>query len=123
MIGVAQDEFNPFLRGNLTMTTRTRKAPKRFIKPEGGNLFEIVCGRDTCCYLIDEIECRIGGRAFEVEKLDIQDNAVYHVRVLGNRAECDCKGALRHGHCKHGDAILKLLDLGMIGKPETAKAA
>jgi hypothetical protein len=37
-----------------------------------------------------------------------------HVLLEHDGRTCDCKGFLRHGHCKHADAILKLGRLGKL---------
>jgi len=29
-------------------------------------------------------------------------------------ASCECKGCMRHGHCKHGASLLKLRELGRL---------
>jgi hypothetical protein len=42
--------------------------------------------------------------AFRFRKLT-GDQAVYDVRLTEHGLECDCKGGLHHGHCKHADTI------------------
>ncbi len=39
---------------------------------------------------------------------------VYHVNLSDEGHTCDCKGASRHGHCKHIDAVVKLIQLNLI---------
>jgi hypothetical protein len=39
---------------------------------------------------------------------------IYHVNLSDEGSTCDCKGASRHGHCKHIDAVRKIRELGMI---------
>jgi len=64
-------------------------------------------------YWLTAIPSAIGGRAFELVKGERRGGETYHLRILSDgRAECDCKGHVHHGHCKHGDALLKLLELG-----------
>jgi hypothetical protein len=52
---------------------------------------------------------------FKVEKVGPEaDGAAYHVNIDGDRRTCECKGYLRHGHCKHGDGLAALLAAGRL---------
>jgi hypothetical protein len=55
------------------------------------------------------------GRGFLVEKVGIdRDEAKYHVNIDTARRSCECKGFLRHGHCKHADGIAALIAAGRL---------
>ena len=60
-------------------------------------------------YSFREIHCDIGGRGFIVQRQDAVET--YHVRI-GKPAECgcECRGFLRHGHCKHIVGLLALVE-------------
>lgn len=47
----------------------------------------------------------------------------YDVLLGGGNYSCECKGFLRHGHCKHGLAARKIIDAGALRpspRPEQA---
>jgi hypothetical protein len=55
------------------------------------------------------------GRAFQVEKIGLTVNdSPYHVHIDGGRRSCECKGFLRHGHCKHADGLAALVAAGRL---------
>jgi hypothetical protein len=87
-----------------------------------GAAVTLTVGRDCCTYGVREIPCAIGGVGFELVKLDLYDDQVYHVRVGEHGAECDCAGGTYGGKCKHGDAVVKMIELGHLSGP-AAKAA
>ena len=64
-------------------------------------------------YAFKEIPCAIGGRGFAVHRLGLGE--LYHLRV-GKPVECSCEclGFLAHGHCKHIQGIMALLEHGEI---------
>jgi len=91
-----------------------------------GDHVRLHVGKDSCCYLVQEIQCDFHGeRAFQLDKLDIADPAVYYVRIAGQRRECECLGHLRHGRCKHADAVAALLGMGKLPQkfPTCSRAA
>jgi hypothetical protein len=47
----------------------------------------------------------VAQHAFRFRKLT-GDQAVYDVRFTEHGPEYDCKGYLRHGHCKHGATVV-----------------
>lgn len=51
-------------------------------------------------------------RGFAIRK---QDGTVYHVECSPSHRTCDCKGHLRHSHCKHSDAVNVLMGKGQLG--------
>jgi hypothetical protein len=70
-------------------------------------------------YTFREIPCEIGGRGFAVHRLGL--GQLYHVRVgPAQERSCECMGFLRHGHCRHVQALLALEEHGLL--VPTAKA-
>lgn len=58
--------------------------------------------------------CRIGsafGVAFRLVKV-LAPAERYDVLLDGERSSCECKGFLRHHHCKHRDGLQALVDAG-----------
>jgi hypothetical protein len=57
------------------------------------------------------------GKAFAWEKFSVEGGETYHVCLDGDRATCECKGHLAHGHrtvCKHIAATRKLIEQGKL---------
>ena len=55
------------------------------------------------------------GRGFRLEKIGTEGNDDhYHVNIDGDTKTCECKGHLRHGHCKHGDGLAALIAAGKL---------
>jgi hypothetical protein len=67
-------------------------------------------GKETIdVYTLEEIGSDTkGARGFSLTK---EDGTVYNVELDGGFHSCDCKGHERHGHCKHAEALAKLLEL------------
>ena len=87
----------------------------RMVRPlneEGIGVFSVTVGKETAHYVLQEMDCDIGGRGFAVHRLGLGN--LYHVRI-GTPAECscECKGFLYRGQCRH---VLGLLALTREGK-------
>jgi hypothetical protein len=88
--------------------------------PGSGSMSIAVRNRPTV-YKIRELKCSsdFPGRGFRCEKVfggtDPEAEA-YDVFLSHNRDAdiCGCKGLLRHGHCKHLDALAQLIHQGAI---------
>lgn len=78
---------------------------------------EITVGKERALYGIKPIKTDFGQRAFEVVKsgeVDYGERGYYSVLLDGENSTCDCRGWLRHGHCKHCWACQKLADRNLI---------
>ena len=65
------------------------------------------------------IDPGVGSRAYRFAKLT-GDGAVYDLHLGEFGLECQCKGFLRHGHCKHArtvQAAARVFDLLGHGEP------
>ena len=115
------------------MTTTTATAPARQRKPRAkparsirlallpfeGNpgVVRITVGKQSTDYLLLPIPCEVGGAAYQLSKLGLEaDGEVYHVRLTGDPRQdsCDCKGFVRHSHCKHRDGLAALVQAGRL---------
>jgi hypothetical protein len=67
---------------------------------------------DNFRYSVLPIRSDVGGRAFEITRQDTGDT--YHVLLHSPESSCECKGFLRHGHCKHVDALQTLVSRGRL---------
>ena len=113
----------------MTTTTATarprqrkpRQKPARFarlcVKPDGKNpgVVKLIVGKESADYLLTPIPADFG-RGFEVLKIGLEANGEppYHVNLDGDKRTCDCKGGLKHGHCKHADGIAALIQAGKL---------
>ncbi len=99
---------------------RPRQKPARFIrlcvKPAGDcpGVVRITAGKARDDYFLMEILADFG-RGFKVEKVGLLVNdPPYHVNLDGDKRSCECKGFLRHGHCKHADGLAALIAAGRL---------
>jgi len=86
------------------------------VRPEGNGfgIVRITVGKEHADCYISEIPADFG-RGFKVEKIDLTgDGPPYHVNIDGEKKSCECKGFLRHGHCKHADGIVALIATGQL---------
>jgi hypothetical protein len=106
----------------MTSTLATRKSTKprslRFY-PGSPALVEMQIGRDSFAYWIKPIVVDFGA-AYEVRKLLADGGDVYHCHTETHRFSCDCRGHVRHGHCKHSDSIHALIAAGKLDRPNTS---
>ncbi len=73
----------------------------------------ITVGKLAVAYCLFELPCDDAGRrVFRVGKYDLTDK--YTVSVKAGVPECDCKGGVCAGHCKHGDALKSLVAGGKL---------
>jgi hypothetical protein len=111
------------MNGNATAPGRQRKPrpkPARSIRVEvpleynGLGVVRITVGKEYADYFLTELPADFG-RGFAVEKIGLHENEPpYHVNIDGERKSCDCRGFLRHGHCKHSDGLAALIAAGRL---------
>jgi hypothetical protein len=66
------------------------------------------------------------GRAFELTHLEADGGETYHVNLDRDNPTCDCKGFVRHDHCKHVESLVALHlrgKLDVVRPPAGAKPA
>jgi hypothetical protein len=75
----------------------------------------------TCRYIVSETATAWAGRAFHLKKAEGEcgsdDEAEAYDCFIGVNPQdrkCECRGFLRHGHCKHLDSLLALLNHGKL---------
>ncbi len=108
------------------MTTTTTAAPKQrkprpkpqrfvglLIRP-GKNqtgVLRLTVGGKAQDYFLTPLPSDFG-RGFRLVKVGIDvpfGECEYAVNVNGTESSCECKGHLRHGHCKHVDSLAALV--------------
>jgi hypothetical protein len=107
---------------NVTTAKRVRKPrpkPARSIRlcvnPEGQTpgVLRITVGKEQADYFLTAVPADFG-RAFRLEKIGEEDGEAYHVNLDGQQRTCECKGHLRHNHCKHADGLAALIAAGRL---------
>jgi hypothetical protein len=111
------------MNATATAPARQRKPrpkPARFVrlcvKPDSqaAGVVRIRVGKDEADYFVTELAADFG-RGFKVEKIGIDaEPTAYHVNLDGDKKTCECKGHLRHGHCKHADGLAALVKAGKL---------
>ena len=76
-------------------------------------IIDVTVNGRTTSYFVRNISSDFS-RGFSLEKSGPDAGEVSHVLLEQDGRSCDCKGYLRHGHCKHTDALLKLVQLGKL---------
>jgi hypothetical protein len=98
----------------LVSSSALRAKPARSRPPETYHLlhcdhatvFYILRGKESFRYVVEEIACEIGGRAFRLSKQwGVAVEETYHVRLSAEGDTCDCPGGCYAGHCKHVSAL------------------
>jgi hypothetical protein len=98
---------------------RQRVKPQRFVRlcvrPEGASpgVVRITVGKEHADYFLTLIPADFG-RGFTVEKVGLDAAGKYAVNIDREKKTCDCKGHLRHGHCKHADGLAALIARGLL---------
>jgi hypothetical protein len=101
---------------------RQRVKPARSIRlvipfdpsnPSGMAAVRITVGKEAADYSLVRIPSDFG-TAFEVGKVFGGGAEPYRVCLDGEHSTCDCKGHLKHGHCKHVAGLLALQRRGLL---------
>jgi hypothetical protein len=113
--------------------TKASKARKPAQKPErrvtliGADsnpmLVEMTIGKESFAYFVKKLNADYG-MGFEFRKVEVNgmsenSDETYHVHYDPARrwSRCDCKGGEFHGHCKHQEAIVALIQSGKLPVP------
>jgi hypothetical protein len=86
------------------------------VRPEfnGLGIVQITVGTERADYFLTLIPADFG-KGFKVEKIGLHENdPPYHVNIDDDKRSCECKGFLRHGHCKHADGLAALVARGQL---------
>ncbi len=72
-------------------------------------------------YRIERLATEIGGEGFKLEKVEVIDGeprpseeSAYHVLLANGHSQCECKGFLRHNHCKHLESLTAMQKAGRL---------
>jgi hypothetical protein len=96
-------------RAKLTRSIRLKVKPSALGRC---GIVAIAVGKETTDYILNVIPAD-WGQGFELDNLDNAE--LYHVNLdRQGHDSCDCKGHLRHGHCKHSDGIRALVKAGKL---------
>src|SRR5262249_11567121 len=110
--------------------TQTRKPRQRRPKARTVNLLLLIGPLDINgvlriteegkepLFFVDRIASEVGGAGFRLTKFQQHqrgdDDAVYNVLLAGTRSTCECKGHVRHGHCRHVESLTALRAAGKL---------
>jgi hypothetical protein len=99
---------------------KPRQKPARFVrllvKPDGKatGVVRLTVGKESADYLLTIIPADYG-RGFKLVKVGIDaTEGEYAVNIDGDRRSCECKGFLRHAHCKHVESLAALIAAGKL---------
>jgi hypothetical protein len=100
---------------NATKSRKRVKPERRCRLSAGGGgkrILSLFVGAQAFLYWVEPVAAD-WGRAFRLEKFEGGD--VYDVHFdQATGDSCTCLGSLRHGHCKHRDALAALLKAGKL---------
>ena len=99
------------------MATKSRKPaakPARTLSFDRDEMtLVLTVGKLAVAYCVFELPCDDAGRrVWRLGKYDLTEK--YTVSLKSGAAECDCKGGVYAGHCKHGDALKSLAAAGKL---------
>lgn len=114
----------------MTTATKTRQRVKpqrgaRILQPilDGIAVIEIHVGKVRHTYEVRPMQADFG-TAFRIHKMELvqkeagvyelESTARYDVCLNEQQSTCECKGFLRHAHCKHLDGLTVLRQRGSI---------
>jgi hypothetical protein len=76
-------------------------------------IIRLAVGKTTAHYHLRRLASDFG-RAWQLEKFELDGGETYDVNIDGERSSCECLGFLKHGHCKHADALRVLIGKGKL---------
>ena len=85
------------------------------IGEQSPGVVRITVGKATVDYFLSPVAADFG-RGFLLEKVLPEEGEpeAYHLNLDAERSTCECRGHLRHGHCKHVDGLAALITQGKI---------
>ena len=111
------------MNATATAPARQRKPrtrPQRFVRlmvspaVDGTGVIRLTVAKKAADYFLTLIPTDFG-RGFKVEKIGLHaTESGCHINIDGEARSCECKGFVRHGHCKHADGIAALLAAGRL---------
>jgi hypothetical protein len=99
--------------------TRTKKTTERHCTlttlTNGRVCLWLTTGNEVRAYILTELKTDFG-LGFRLGKADNGDGQMdeYDVLIDGRKSQCECKGFLRWGHCKHCESLVALLSAGKL---------
>jgi hypothetical protein len=101
------------------MSATRQKKPRTLSYNARVGALHIKQGSEEFGYWLDVLAHDYGpdARCFRLSKIIAPDDGGpdhYDVCFEGEGARCECKGFLRHSHCKHVDALRALLERGSL---------
>src|SRR5438132_1255350 len=102
-------------------TRRPRVKPQRFLRLLAPDLVRITAGKAIDTYHVVPMPSDLGpafavAKLLHADELSVEYAPAYDV-CLGDAdtsPSCSCQGYLRHGHCRHVDALAVLRRLGRL---------
>jgi hypothetical protein len=110
------------MNGNATVPagqrkprTKAQRSARLIIRPLGRapGVLRLTVGTESAEYYLFAIPADFG-IGFRVVKIGLDAEGEYAVNIDGPTRSCECKGFLRHGHCKHADGIAALIAAGRL---------
>ena len=98
---------------------KPRPKPQRFVRlivspaMDGTGVIRLTVAKKAADYFLTFLPADFG-RGFKVEKIGLHESGSYAVNIDGEKRSCECKGFMRHGHCKHADGIAALIAAGRL---------
>lgn len=92
-----------------------------------GRLLTIRQGEKTARYCLNDVGSPDARHGFQLEKVDEDGRVldVYDVELftVNGYHGCTCHGFVAHGHCKHTESLLALIEAGKLGGRRSAEVA
>lgn len=106
---------------NTTTKTRQRIKPSRtanLLTVGASQVLALTVGKETTFYKLETLLAD-AGQGFRLVKADKGDGPgeEYDVLLFGRQSSCECKGFLRHHHCKHLESLAALNQAGKLSVP------
>jgi hypothetical protein len=117
------------MTATATKTRKTRKTQRHAAlssMTNGKQCLWLTQDGKTRGYVLTALASEIGGAGYRLGKADNGDGSMEEYDVLLDHDHgfhtCECKGFLRHQHCKHVESLVALTNAGKLPKPATNPA-